>query len=378
LARPNAAVVTNLPPSDPTYQYYYRGSLPLIYLPESGDAAAVNGRLADLVAQHGEVWYLPYGAERAILEPWLDSHGVKVSDQWYANARLVRYVFPPRPAATPAVDLDVRFEQGIRLTGYTLAGASVHSGQPVVLTLYWQVEAPPARRYKVFAQLLDGQDRLWGQLDSEPGNGARPTTSWQPGAPIPDSYGMVVLPGTAPQDLRLVVGLYDAATGARLKLAAAGGGDSVTLGTLRVTSAPDPPGIAAYGIQKRLSLNMAPASELRLVGMNVELLGGTGPASSFDAGQIMHVTLFWEAQAGRGEVPTARLVLNGPDGASLAVQEGLLAPVDYPPSRWQAGEVIRDQRYLFLPGVVKSGTGALTLSLGAWSERLVTVQLEDK
>ncbi|MDP3047009.1 MAG: hypothetical protein Q8O07_05970, partial [Chloroflexota bacterium] len=83
-------------------------------------------------------------------------------------------------------------------------------------------------------------------------------------------------------------------------------------------------------------------------------------------------------RSGGGEVPTARLALAGPDGASLAVQEGPLAPSDYPPSRWPAGEVIRDQRYLFLPGEVKPGTGALTLSLSFWSTRLATVQLEAK
>ncbi len=380
LAQPVAVVVTNLPPSDPTYQYYYRGSSPLVYLPESGDAAGVTGRLAGLAAEHSEVWYLPYGAERALIEPWLDSHGVKVSDQWYANARLVRYVFPPRPAAAPAVSLDARFEQGIRLTGYTLAASTVQPGQPVIVTLYWQVEAAPARRYKVFAQLLDGQDRLWGQQDSEPGNGTRPTTSWRPGALIPDIYGILVLPGTAPQDLRLVVGLYDAATGARLKLAGAGvgAGDSVALGTLRVVSAPEPLGFASFGVQRRLNLEVDGASGLRLVGVNVEQLGGSGPASTFHGGQVMHVTLFWRASSGGGQVPTAKLVLTGPDGASLAVQEGPLAPSDYPPSRWPVGEVIRDQRYVFLPGEVKPGTGALTLSLGVWSTRLATVQLEGK
>ncbi|MDP3047383.1 MAG: glycosyltransferase family 39 protein, partial [Chloroflexota bacterium] len=362
LARQDAVVVINLPPSDPTYQYYYRGSWPLVYLPESGDAVGVTGRMAGLAAEHSEVWYLPYGAERALIEPWLDSHGVKVSDQWYANARLVRYDFPPLPAAAPVASLDARFEQGIRLAGYTLVAPVVQPGQPVIVTLFWQVEAALAKRYKVFAQLLDGQDRLWGQQDSEPGNGTRPTTSWRPGAQISDTYGIVVLPGVAPQDLRLVVGLYDPATGVRLKLAVAGVGtaDSVPLGTLRVAPAPEPLDLAAYRVQQPLDLEADGATGLRLVGLNVERLGGSGPATTFQGGQVMHVTLFWRARSEGGQVPTARLALTGPDGAPLAVQEGPLAPGDFPPSRWPAGEVIRDQRHLFLPGEVKPGAGALT------------------
>jgi hypothetical protein len=378
LARPDAVVVVNLPPSDPTYQYYYRGASPLVYLRESGDAAGVTGRLAGLAAEHSEVWYLPYGAERALIEPWLDSHGVKVSDRWYANARLVRYAFPPQPVAAPTVKLDVRFEQGIRLAGYTLAGSTVQPGQPLMVTLYWQVEAAPARRLKVFVQLLDGQDRLWGQQDSEPGNGAQPTTSWQPGALIPDTYGMAVLPGAAPQELRLVAGLYDAATGVRVKLTGAGAGDSVPLGTIRVAAPAEPLAFAAYGVQQPLDLAVDGASGLRLVGLNVEQLGGTGPAGVFRGGQVVHVTLFWRASPGGGEVPAARLALTGAEGASLAVANGPVAPGDYPPSRWPAGEIVRDQRYLFLPGEVKPGTGALTLSVGAWSARLASVELAGK
>lgn len=375
LARPDAAVVVNLPPSDPTYQYYYHGAPPLVYLPESAGAASVTGRLASLAQEHSEVWYVPYGAERTLVEPWLDSHGVKVSDRWYANARLVRYALPSQPAAPPTVKLDARFEQGIRLAGYTLAESTVQPGQPLLVTLYWQVDTPVAARYKVFVQLLDGQDQLWGQQDSEPGNGVRPTTSWQPGGLIPDTYGMAVLPGAAPQELRLVAGLYDAATGTRLKRIGAGAGDSVALGMLGVVAPSVPLAFAAYGVQQTLDLAVSGASGLRLVGLNVEQLGGTGPASTFQGGQVMHVTLFWEASSGGSQAPTARLALAGEEGVVLAVADGLVAPSDYPPSRWSAGEIVRDQRYLFLPGEVKPGSGALTLAVGVWSARIASVRL---
>ena len=42
LAAPDAAVVTNLPASDPTFGYYYRETWPLTYLPESQDSGQVE------------------------------------------------------------------------------------------------------------------------------------------------------------------------------------------------------------------------------------------------------------------------------------------------------------------------------------------------
>jgi hypothetical protein len=234
-ARPDAVMVSNLPPSDPTYGYYYRGRWPLVYLPESGTSPPATDQLAGLAAGHSEIWYLPYGGERGQSELWLNVHGVEVSDRWYGNARLVRYLFPPISTAAPTMPLKARFDQGISLAGYTLLTPSVAAGQPLLVTLFWQAEGGTARPYKVFVQLLDAGERLWGQQDIEPGGGAHPTDTWFPGMTLRDTYGLVVQPSAPPGEYRLAVGLYDPINGARLALLTVQ--DRLLLGPVQVTPA---------------------------------------------------------------------------------------------------------------------------------------------
>lgn len=231
-ARSNAVVISNLPPSDPTYAYYYRGPWPLVYLPEDEAPQAIQEKLAALAANHSEVWYLPYSAERAIVEPWLDAHGVRVSHKWYGHAQLVRYAFPPAPPAAPTVPLTDRFAEGIRLIGYHLATPEVEAGQPILITLYWQAEGKIPKRYKVFVHLLDAQGQLRGQQDTEPRNGLLPTDAWPSGEVIADTYGVAVPLGAPSGRYRLVAGWYDGSTGARLKVS--GGQDRVDLGEILV------------------------------------------------------------------------------------------------------------------------------------------------
>jgi 4-amino-4-deoxy-L-arabinose transferase-like glycosyltransferase len=370
LARPSALVVTNLPPSDPTFAYYYREQWPLFSLPETGDVSALVERLQGLAAGSAEIWYLPYGAERAVIEPWLDGHGVKVTDQWYSHARLVRYVFPDGVASWAPKDVDARFEQGIRLAGYALQPSAAESGQPLVLRLDWQADVAVGRAYKVFVHLMDGQERLWGQQDSEPGGGLRPTTSWQPGNAISDTYGLLVLPGTPPDSYRLAVGLYDATTGVRLRLL--DGSDRLLLGEVQVAKSSGVLVAAAYRIQESRDIRVLPG--LSAVGVNVERLGTDGPVAQFQPGQVVHVTLFWRAEAEVQE-GAVRLTLTRADGSVVAAHEDSLFTGAYPPSAWRTGEIVRDQAYLFLPGDTPAGEYRLTLSAGGAEHTVATLRV---
>jgi hypothetical protein len=87
----------------------------------------------------------------------------------------------------------------------------------IVVTLTWQVIAAPPIDYKVFTQLLDASGKLIGQHDGTPANGLAPTRLWQAGDRIVDVH-IISIPGDqASGGGRIIAGMYDPATGVRLK-----------------------------------------------------------------------------------------------------------------------------------------------------------------
>ncbi|MCB0222863.1 MAG: DUF2142 domain-containing protein [Anaerolineae bacterium] len=132
------------------------------------------------------------------------------------------------------------FEDNIVLTGYDLDTRQAKPGDIVTLTLYWQARRMPSANYKVFVHLTGDGDQRAAQHDSEPHNGAAPTSTWPPGQIITDSHALTIAPDAAPGAYHLVVGLYHGDTGQRLRLLENDGAsvqaDSITLGGVRVVA----------------------------------------------------------------------------------------------------------------------------------------------
>ncbi|RME69926.1 MAG: hypothetical protein D6784_17545 [Chloroflexi bacterium] len=121
---------------------------------------------------------------------------------------------PPDAEVTP---LAVDFNRQARLTGYHLTGP-LRPGQTARLTLVWQVDAPLAVDFTVFVQLVDGQNRIVAQGDGKPQNGFYPTTFWQAGETVIDAHTLNLPADLPPGRYSLLVGLYEAGSGARLQI----------------------------------------------------------------------------------------------------------------------------------------------------------------
>jgi hypothetical protein len=91
---------------------------------------------------------------------------------------------------------------------------------PLYLTLFWRTSAPLAADYTVFVHVVDSSGRMIGQWDQAPAAGAAPTSSWTPGRIVVDDYRIDLDPAGAQHPVRVLVGLYDPATGARLPVTA--------------------------------------------------------------------------------------------------------------------------------------------------------------
>jgi len=105
--------------------------------------------------------------------------------------------------------------------GINLDAAQVEEVSPQhwQVHLSWEAKQPVSVDYTVFVHVERGSTVL-GQHDGTPAGGFLPTTLWRPGDRIEDVHELTLSAPYDPQTDRLVVGLYDLRTMARLPVAA--------------------------------------------------------------------------------------------------------------------------------------------------------------
>jgi hypothetical protein len=126
----------------------------------------------------------------------------------------------------------------VRFLGYDIGADTFWPGRRIIMHFYWQVISPPPEDYTVYIHLRDADDYLLYTWDapiarSQDGQTYYTSLVWEPKEFIVDTrelrYRDVVLPASA--DARIIVGLYNTATGERVPLAMNGkpAGDGYTL-----------------------------------------------------------------------------------------------------------------------------------------------------
>jgi hypothetical protein len=103
---------------------------------------------------------------------------------------------------------DIGLGQIVRWRGYDLPDVPADPGTALPITLYWQVEAPIDRDWKVFLHLLDGTGAGVAQLDQVPLGQYHPPTAWQAGRLVVDQYELPLPPDLPPGSYQLVFGWY--------------------------------------------------------------------------------------------------------------------------------------------------------------------------
>jgi 4-amino-4-deoxy-L-arabinose transferase-like glycosyltransferase len=209
-------LLLNNPLQEALFDYYRPPGVPYLLL--SRDDLHTEDRadraLAALTEGYSRVWLVMFGYleqydPNHLAERWLNEHGYRSSYRSFLGAYLTLYVMSPADASFPmqhtvAANLDSR----ALLIGYGLGAQEIEAGGTIRLTLYWQALAEIDRRYTVFVHLLDADNRIVAQMDSEPLGGTHPTTEWQLGEIVRDNYGLLIAPGTPPGEYLLEVGMY--------------------------------------------------------------------------------------------------------------------------------------------------------------------------
>jgi len=127
------------------------------------------------------------------------------------------------PVQTP---LDVQFGPAIHLAGYDLESADLTAGGALTLRLYWRAASTPPGDYSLFVHLAPLEDRApLAQVDGPPARLERPTPSWNaPSETLVSQPIALSLPPDLPAgEYRVLVGLYDYVSGARLPVTVSDG-----------------------------------------------------------------------------------------------------------------------------------------------------------
>lgn len=131
-------------------------------------------------------------------------------------------VLPLPPTATapqgkPLGSFSDASGRAIELVGVFVVPSKIRSGDFVLATFFWSTPQSLSARFTISSRLLDSQNRVIVQRDSEPANGMRGTIGWSPNEIVQDDVGLLIPPDAAPGAYRLGVIVYNGATGENMK-----------------------------------------------------------------------------------------------------------------------------------------------------------------
>ncbi len=236
----------------------------------------------------------------------------------------------------------------------------VRPGDMIPLALYWEPLRDLDVDYSVFIHLVDEAGRVVAQRDSSPGNGNWPTSDWGPQAgPSEVASGAgerwfldphrlaVPVQAAAPADCRLLVGVYDHATGDRLLTAQ--GETTYELGKVALKTRVGPDGIpnpigAEFG------------DEIVLAGYEIV-------DRSVAKGETIEVTLYWHARREIRRDYKVSLQLRRGAEEKWGQRDEEPADGTRPTSSWDRGETVVDRQPVPVYNDAPSGEYRLLVKL---------------
>jgi hypothetical protein len=238
------------------------------------------------------------------------------------------------------------------LLGYDLHSRRVASGDVVMTDLYWTLTKPLA--FATALRLVDEHGVEWSYKDElatfQDGYSAPPPSrEWSLGEYADDRHAIRILPGTPPGDYWVVVVPYNPATLDPLPVtsgqAAPSGYPGLAVDEVKITRPQRPPQVDTLGLTH---VQVPLGDDLTLVGYSQD-------REEAIPGQGMLLTLGWQARRPPQSDFSQRLELVASDGQVVA-QKSLAPGGDhYPTSHWAAGEMVRAQVLVRVPGRAGSG-----------------------
>lgn len=261
---------------------------------------------------------------------------------------------PESCRVTPSV-----FDGKMALVGFEVETDTVEPGDLLPVTAYWEALSRMDEDYSVFVQVLGQGEIIWGQRDTYPGLGLRPTSRLREGQVVRDVYRIPISSAAfAPDDCEVRMGLYRWETGERLPVRMDGvpGGDHVSAGSIRLL-----PGEGwEPGSLQSVYFNLD--DRVALVGYSLD-------RRSAAPGDSLNLSLQWQALRSMDRDYTVFTHLIGPQQDIRAQSDAQPQEGNSPTSHWQPGELVTDTHRLVvkddtLPGVYQIELGMYMASTG--------------
>jgi hypothetical protein len=379
MASPDDAIFCIYPWQVGYFESYYRGERPHLILASSGEwGPSIQRELEELLAKRPtlsavegrRLWVPAYQAKGGIMESQVErfllANSYPILNEWYGTTRLSFYA--PRNQMI-AFQSPLNFDHRLRLLEYALDPGPMEAGWGVVtVDLLWLKERRLDGRTLVGLRLTDQAGRTWGQRDSEPMAGLSPFSTWQEGEQMLDRHGLLVPAGTPPGDYQLRLGVYQAADKQGLTVLDENSipqGTEAALGAVQVVSPGRQPPVEALAIEHPLSTDLADSAE----GPVLRLLGYSLGEGALKPGQVLKLTLFWQALADVSRDYMVFIQLQDEKGKVWANRETAPVNDNYPTAGWQTGQLVRDPHDFVVPAAVPDGPYHLVVGLYRATDR---------
>ncbi len=354
------AVLVNAPGQMDVVRYYFNSPAQLVGLPigRPMQRDATKKVLNELRARenlYGIFWATEQADPERFIERTLAETTFKASDEWHGSVRLAQYALP---SALTMFEGRIRFGDEMFLRRFALADKTLAGGDVLPLELVWVGVRPFLPGYKIFVHLLNAQGQIIAQHDAEPQNGFMPTSQWKTGDEVVDKIGVLIPPGTPPGEYTLVIGVYRGDTGERLKLL--DGTDALTLGALTVRKR-----IVSPDAIFRTPVADANFSALRLIGYQFV-------RKEYTHGELIPLVLYFQARTKPTTDSKIEIQLRD-QGENAIVSSRAFG--NYPSSRWDAGEIVREMYAFVIPQDALAGEHRIVVTDGAQVFEVTRVQV---
>ncbi len=247
---------------------------------------------------------------------------------------------PPNPVDIAFVTSDSSSAAALKLSGYDVQEDIVRPGEWLHITLYWTAAKQLEDDLTVALRVLGRDGAIVGSKDTLHGLGRYPTSLWQPGHIVKDTYPVQIgFDAQAPARLTFDVTLYHRPTMFVLSKLDESGNQvgQLTLGEAKLAASPSvPPDIAT-------KTDFTLGNEIRLIGYT---LSGTAP---YSPGNSLDVIIYWLSLTRPSADYTVFIHLLNQSGQVAAGWDTPPVNDDYPTHLWAKDELVEDIHRLTLP-----------------------------